>query len=117
MITQIKKKIRFICRNLTFFFIFSFRAYLIYYSRYNCLKLVFNNIGQHILYVKAGCTHLLGNKARRGHARSSIYFEHINFIVAVLVFRYDIVDTYNSVCPQDVIYTACFSSHLLCGFC
>ena len=56
------------------------------------LKMVFNNIGHHILDVKACRTHLLGYEAGSRHARCGIDFKQVH----LFAFGNDVVDTDNT---------------------
>src|SRR3712207_2154526 len=76
------------------------------------VELVLDNLGQDVFNVKSGSTYLLGNEAGDGHSGRGIDFKHVDFVVTVLVFRYDIVDADDSVGMKNVVNATGFPGHL-----
>ena len=74
-----------------------------------CLKLIFDDVGKHVLDVKSGCLDLLRYEARCCHSWRGVYLKHIYFAFR----RDDVVDAYDAVAMKNVVNHACYLAHAI----
>ena len=66
-------------------------------------ELVLDNLGEDILDVQSGSTHLLWNETSGCHAWCCVDLKQVDAVRAILVFRDDIVDADNAIAVHDAI--------------